>query len=361
MIKILTLSILTIVITVQASASHRFQSNYPCVDNGKYCINSGERKIGDFKVHRDCWEWAYVKTCAYPSKNDCRLYDHCYAGGNKGCLLQDSLSNCVNMKKEFSCKSWLVTNKQDQVVRTGFEEKEGKDTLLCKGIPCIDGNCVDKSYTTNGEMMDSLSKLYATSNMKPDKNGNFNLFAGSGMSCSKKPVGYSNCCVTSGSNKGWGKNMGAKCTKDEITLMEQRSKNLCVYVGKKSSKYMGVTATIKHSFCCFGNLLDKVVQVEGRKQLNRNFGSSGKTDCRGFTLEEIQRIDWSKVDFAEFIEDLKVKFAGKYKIPNAQDVSNTIEHSMGSIRKYDDHSSNRENNMSGWNNVITDNATAIEE
>ena len=62
------------------------------------------------------------------------------------------------------------------MVRTGLIEKEGREKLVCKGIPCIDGNCVDKSYETNGEMMDSLSKLYATSNMNPDKDGNFNLF-----------------------------------------------------------------------------------------------------------------------------------------------------------------------------------------
>jgi conjugal transfer mating pair stabilization protein TraN len=113
-------------------------------------------------------------------------------------------------------------------------EKDGLETLVCKGVPCIDGNCVDKRYMTNGEMMDSISKLYATSKMNPDKNGNFSLFQGSAAHCSKKATSYSNCCRKD--PKGWGKQLGAKCTKDENDLAERRANNLCVYVGQSSSK-----------------------------------------------------------------------------------------------------------------------------
>ena len=263
------------------------------------------------------------------------------------------------MQREFSCKSWDVVNKENQTARMGFEEKPGKDGLICKGIPCIDGNCVDKSYETNGEMMDSLSKLYATSNMNPDKDGNFNLFQGTDQHCAKKPVGYSNCCQIDG--KGWGKNLGAKCTKDEQTLIDMRSKKLCVYVGKQSTKKMNITTAIKHRFCCFGNLLDKVIQVEGRKQLGRNFGSGSAPDCRGLTLEDIQRIDWNQVDFGEFIDDLKIKFAGTYKTPKAGELASTVGASMESIRKYDDDPSNQANNMSGWNGRVRDDSTEADD
>ena len=314
-------------------AGGRFSSSYPCSDAVKTCASSGTRTIEGFQVHRDCWEWSYVKTCNYPSNNDCRLYEHCYGVGDKDCLLKDSLGNCVNMQREFSCKRWVVVNKENKTARTGFKEKPGKDGLICKGIPCIDGNCVDKSFETNGQMMDSLSKLYATSEMNPDKDGNFNLFQGSNQHCAKKPVDYSNCCHID--DKGWGKELGAKCTRDEQTLMDMRSKNLCVYVGKETKKKAGIPVLVKHRYCCFGNLLDKVVQVEGRKQLGRSFGSGSNPDCRGFTLEEIQKIDWNKIDFTEFIEDLKVKFAGSYKAPDAEDLAATIEGSLSDISGFD--------------------------
>jgi len=321
-----------------ANAGNRFSSKYSCSDIGKTCISSGTREVDGLKVHRDCWEWSYVKSCNYPSKNDCRLYSHCYAVGDNDCLLQDSLGNCVNMKREFSCKSWEIVNVENETARMGFKEKPGKEGLVCKGIPCMDGHCVDKSFETNGKMMDSLSKLYATKEMKPDKDGDFNLFQGATAGCSKKATGYSNCCRIG--KVGWGSNIGAKCTKDEITFMEQNQNNLCVYVGSKKKKTAGVHTLTKHKHCCFGQILDKVIQVEGRKQLGKNFGTASSPDCRGLTLKEIQTIDWDKVDFGEFIQSIKVKFAGRYKTPTASDLKNTIESSIDGIEGFDSDLSN---------------------
>jgi hypothetical protein len=330
----------------QCLAGNRFTSNYSCSDAVKTCVSSGVRKVDGFDVHRDCWEWSYSKTCNYPSKNNCRLYEHCYAVANRECLLWDSIGNCVNLKREFSCKSWENSTKEDKEARVDLVAKDGQEGLVCNNIPCIDGHCVDKSYMTNGEMMDSVSKLYMASNMKPDKDHNFNLFAGFASHCSKKAACYSNCCPSTA--KGWGKQLGAKCTKDEVSLMNLRSKNLCVYVGKTTSKTMGVPTVVKHHFCCFGNMLEKVVQVEGRKQLGTNFGSGGSPNCKGLTLDEIQKLDFSKMDFSEFINELMVKFTGSYKTPNPDEIKDTIENHMN-IRKYDDNENNPDNNLSGIN------------
>lgn len=325
-------------------AGNRFTSNYSCNDAVKTCVSSGVRKVDGFDVHRDCWEWSYSKTCNYPSKNDCRLYEHCYAVANRECLLWDSIGNCVNLKREFSCKSWENSTKEDKEVRVDLVAKDGQEGLVCNNIPCIDGHCVDKSYMTNGEMMDSVSKLYTASNMKPDKDHNFNLFAGFANHCSKKVAGYSNCCPST--PKGWGKQIGAKCTKDEVSLMNLRSKNLCIYVGKQNKGVM--KTVVKHHFCCFGNMLEKVVQVEGRKQLGTNFGSGGSPNCKGLTLDEIQKLDFSKMDFSEFINELMVKFTGSYKTLNPGEIKDTIENHMN-IRKYDDNENNPDNNLSGIN------------
>lgn len=337
----------TLMLIANSSGNDKFISSYPCTDSAKTCLSSGERVVEGMKVYRNCWEWGYSKTCAYPSKNDCRLYDHCYAVSNRECLLKDSLGNCVNLLREFSCESWEYTPKEDKQARVDLVEKEGKETLVCKGIPCIDGNCVDKSYFTNGEMMDSVSKLYSASAMKPDKDNNFNLFAGFNSHCSKKAVGYSNCCPNTA--KGWGRQIGAKCTKDEQSLMNLRSKNLCVPVGKEIK---GVRKSIvKYHFCCFGNMLEKVVQVEGRKQLGINFGSGGRPNCRGLTLEEMQRLDFDKMDFSEFINELMVKFAGTYKTPNPNEIKSTIKKHM-SINKYDDNEKNEGNRFNGLNKNV---------
>lgn len=341
-----------LVIVRTTLADNRFTSSYPCTDTAKTCISSGEKEIDGFKVRRDCWEWAYTKSCDYPSKNDCSKYRHCYFVKNNDCLLRDSLGTCVNQQQEFSCKSWEPVTIERNRVKTRLKEKEETESLVCSGIPCIDGNCVDKSYETNGEMFDALSKLHAAGKMNPDKHGNFNLFQGSAQHCSKKATEYSNCCRED--PRGWGRQLGAKCTRDENDLAERRAKNLCVYVGKSSSKTLGATMVVKHHFCCWGNMLDKVIQVEGRKQLGLSFGSGGSPNCRGLSMEEMQRLDFSRMDFAEFINDFKAKFAGRYKAPKAGELGRTIEGSISGIRKYDNDPGNQENNMSGWNEKITD-------
>lgn len=353
----LILTIFILIFGCDVIAGSKFNPGYPCSDAVRTCVSSGEREVQGFKVYRACWEWAYVKTCNYPSKDDCKLYGHCYAVANRECLLKDFMGNCVNLQREFSCKSWLSTQKENQEARVDLIEKDGEERVVCKGIPCLDGNCVDKSYLTNGEMMDSVSKLYAASNMKPDKDYNFNLFAGFANHCSKKPVGYSNCCPDT--SKGWGKQLGAKCTKDEISLIKLREKKLCEYVGKKSSGTKPVHVN-KHYYCCFGNTLERVIQVEGRKQLGLSFGSDGSPDCRGLTMEEIQQLDFSKIDFTDFINELTVKFTGTYKTPNPQEIASTIKTHMN-IKEYDGDENNPDNRFAGLNQNIKDDSQEAEE
>lgn len=357
-LQLLAIAIVLTDFTTSAYAGNRFTSNYPCSDSVKTCVSSGTRIIDGFEVYKNCWEWSYIKTCNYPSKDDCKNYRHCYAVADKECLLKDSLGNCVNLKREFSCKSWQFSKKDNKEARVDLVEKDGQEGLVCDGIPCIDGNCVDKSYLTNGEMMDSISKLYAVSNMKPDKDYNFNLFAGFASHCTKKAAGYSNCCPDT--PEGWGKQLGAKCTKDENSLMTLRSKNLCADVGKENKQRMGISTGVKHHFCCFGNMLEKVIQVEGRKQLGMNFGSGGSPNCRGLTIEEIQRLDFSKIDFSEFINELLVKFTGTYKTPNPQEISDTIKSHMN-IGEYDGDENNPDNKFTGFNTNIKDDSWEAQE
>jgi len=348
------------------ASSLRFAAQYTCSNGSRSCVSSGVRTIDWFQVHKDCWEYSYQKTCNYPSKNDCSKYVDCYSVSIVDCLLRDSIGNCVNQKEEFSCKRWVPAEVENQKVKTGFTEKDGPEGLICRGIPCIDGNCVDKSYETNGEMMDSISKLYMVSQMKDAGNVNMQIFTGFGQHCSKKATSYTNCCSV-GQN-GWGTNLGAHCSANEKQLIEQRKKNLCVYVGKENKGVM--KTVVKHHYCCFGNLLQKVIQVEARKQLyakglisatDKNFGSGGRTNCRGLTLAELQNLDFDKMNLTEFIEDFKAKFVGRYKAPNVGDMESRVKGSATSnIKRGDDNPQNKENNKAGWSGKVVDDSFETE-
>jgi len=344
----MVIALIIICIGFDAKSGARFVSNYSCSDAEKYCISSGTRTIDGFEVTRDCWEWGYTKTCNVPSLNDCAQHARCYSLGRRNCLLKDYYGACINWEKEFSCKRWVPTYLESSHVRYNTEEKEGQEGLVCKGIPCIDGNCIDKSYEMDEEMMNSVSKLYALSQGQSD-GYNFKIFEGAGRHCSKKPVGYSNCCRLEKPGAGWGREIGAKCTKDENYLMEQRQKNLCVYVGKKSKKTAGVTTVIKHHFCCFSNILEKIIQVQGRAQLGINFGCGGSPDCRGLTLEELERIDFSLIDFSEFAEEVQKRMV----LPKGGDVEERILSSLPNINRFDeDRPAREENKLAGVNQSL---------
>jgi len=353
-----SISFIMIVLLMQsgyAEAGNRFISSYSCSDAVKTCVSSGTRIVDGFAVTKDCWQWAYTKTCNYPSRDNCKNYSHCYAVAELPCLLRDSLGNCVNLQKEFSCKSWEPVTIDKETVRMGVAQREGKDRLVCRGVPCIDGNCIGKGYLTDADMMDSVSKLYAVSRMKEGADPNFKLFAGFAQNCSKKATSYTNCCSIS--LKGWGKQLGAKCSKDEIDLIDKRQKNLCVYVGKENKQTMGITSVVKHHYCCFGSLLNKVIQVEGRKQLGMSFGSGKSPDCRGLTLAEIMQLDFSKMDFSEFYVDLLKRM----KLPKIEEVNARINSSLSSIRKYDGKPDNKKNNLTGWSSQVKNDSFEAQE
>lgn len=307
-----------------ALAGNRFASNYHCYDSGKVCVDSGSKTVEGFEVTRPCWQWSYTKTCSYPSRNDCGKYIECYFIVNKECLLRDSLGNCVNQKKEFSCRRWVPTKIESQHIRYGTEEKDGPENTVCYGVPCIDGNCVDKSYEIDEDMTKSVAQLYAFSQGK--NNGyQFSIFEGQGKKCKEYVANSLRCCQVH--PKGWGKNIGMGCSNDQRALAELRRKNLCVDVGITKEKNLGIkTAEIYH-YCCFKNVLEKTIQVQGRQQLGKNFGSGGNPDCRGLTLEEIEQIDWSKIDFSEVEAELSQKLVKE----NTGDIKARINNSFGKV------------------------------
>jgi len=329
--KIVLISVMLVQMfaSFSVNAGIRFNSSYPCSNAEKYCVSSGTKTVEGFAVTRDCWEWAYSKRCEYPSKNDCAQHARCYSLGQRDCLMRDSLGNCINIKKEFSCKRWSPTHIESETVRYGTEDKEGQEGLVCKGIPCIDGNCIDKSYDMDADMVSSVSQLGALSQGKNTEAG-FKIFEGVGRRCAKKAMEYSNCCQVF--PKGWGKKLGAKCTKDEDILSEQRQKNLCVPAGSEDIKSAGIKIGKKHHYCCWGNLLEKTIQVQARKQLGMVFTDGRKPNCRGLTLEELARVDFSKMDFSEVAADIHKKMS----LPDIGDVENRVKDSLGSITKFDD-------------------------
>ena len=100
--------------------------------------------------------------------------------------------------------------------------------------------------------------------------------------------------------------LGGECNEEERDLYLAVSEGKCKKIGK-------ITELLQttHVYCCFPTKLSRIVQEEGRKQLGLSFGTAKKPKCQGLSIEELGRIDFEKIDFTEFVEELEEKINTK--------------------------------------------------
>jgi hypothetical protein len=82
---------------------------------------------------------------------------------------------------------------------------------------------------------------------------------------------------------------------------KEDSSGRCAYI-KKKKKYLKlgfikILQWTRYEYCCFDSLLARIIWDHGRNQLR-----TGTTDCRGFTLEEFQKIDFNDIDYSEWTD-----------------------------------------------------------
>ncbi len=257
-----------------------------CSYDSRICTQGRQtRLIEGIPITRDCWQEKLTYSCAYPAKDDCGpLRARGCAQINSTCK-QMTGGTCVAYTQTYQCKGKTQIGQQITGGSTPF---------------CLDGNCRDQSYEPNDEMMSTLAQLSLLKSMEGKLNS---IFKGEEHQCSKHILNFKDCC---GSGKGWSKSIGlGGCKAKEKLLQEKRKAKLCHYVGTYcAKKILGKCVKKKSSFCCFGTKLLKAFHEQGRPQINLGWGDAKYPLCRGFTIEEIQRIDFSKLDLREAFEDL---------------------------------------------------------
>ncbi|MCS7199934.1 MAG: conjugal transfer protein TraN [Caldimicrobium sp.] len=85
----------------------------------------------------------------------------------------------------------------------------------------------------------------------------------------------------------------------------------CHYIGERCvKKLLGTCVQKTKVFCCFNSKLARIIHQQGRPQLttfgpNGGWGSAKSPNCRGFTAKEFQSLDFGRIDFSEYIEDIQ--------------------------------------------------------
>ena len=231
-------------------------------------------------------------------------------------------------EKSKTCKTQILGVCLEYNVNLDCEERTCKASNLQCGETffCIDGDCYDEVQKQNDNFSEAASGLAALGEAAESFSAeNLRVFTGNAASCSKKPIGLSDCCADS----GWGNDIGlTQCSEEEKSLSDAKEKKLTIELGEYcAEKVLGVCIRKKKSYCQFDSKMTRIIQEQGKQQLGLGFGSKKDPDCSGFTPEQLQQVDFSKIDMSDFYEDLNANM----ELPNMQEIQDRINDKYGDL------------------------------
>jgi conjugal transfer mating pair stabilization protein TraN len=97
------------------------------------------------------------------------------------------------------------------------------------------------------------------------------------------------------------------CEQAEQILAMKRDNRLCHGVGSYCSSRLPIIrlcVETTESYCCFNSRLARILNEQGRSQLGRSWGGPQSPDCSGFTVGQLQALDFSRMDLTEFYAEI---------------------------------------------------------
>ena len=302
--------------TITYEPQDRWEDNCIGLANSKICTFQSEqcvqptstKIIQTIPVTRACWEkeLGYLcggseteGSCAPLRKQGCeQISSVCEEKSDSGCLKYSRLYRCPTK----DCHN------------TG---------IICNGTSyCLDGDCVSHQRQPDADFQKAVSALSASMDAAKQFDQHF-IFAGKPKFCRNFILGAAYCCA----DDGWLIDSHLlSCNQEEKELGNEKEKGLSHYIGRYEEGCVGgICAKKIKSYCSFPTKLARIVQEQGRdNQLGRHFGSAEKPDCSGLTAEELQKIDFSRIDFKEFYDDI----AKNQSIEDQQKLNQRIENEM---------------------------------
>jgi conjugal transfer mating pair stabilization protein TraN len=100
------------------------------------------------------------------------------------------------------------------------------------------------------------------------------------------------------------------CEQAEQVLAMKRDSRLCHGVGSYCSSrtpIVKVCVEKTESYCCFNSRLARILNEQGRAQIGKSWGSAQSPDCSGFSVAQLQSLDFSRMDLSEFYAEIAPK------------------------------------------------------
>lgn len=286
-----------------------------CALQSEVCTSSEPvtRAVDGISITRPCWAWERAYQCNRTGQaNDCAELD-----GNAACsfVREDCLTEevpCPTVDRVYRCPLPPAPSAEKQ--------------FICDGdIYCIGGECETIDRQPNAEFRDAVVALNAAAQAGREFDADtLSLFKGERETCRKKVFGLLNCCAGKAFPLIPGANLlvALGCNSEELLLHQRDATGLCAYVGSYcSDSVLGICVTKKKVYCCFESKLSRILQEQGRPQLNKPWDKPKRETCQGFSIEEFARLDLSRMDFSE----VYAEFQGAAKLPEELGTVETMQ------------------------------------
>ncbi|WP_172455801.1 conjugal transfer protein TraN [Vibrio mediterranei] len=265
-----------------------------CVLIGRTCVEGAEtRMINGAPIYKDCWRYKEEYSCLSDNTaSTCDTIDQTKCTVSKTeCLVTGHNGICTSTAYTYTCQ----------------EKTSDKDVISCGDqIFCMGDDCYDTSYEPNNEFGLAAAYLNAAvqAGTEVDSEFDIDIFTAHKSTCTQYPLNTVDCCDDS----GWANGSITGCSNEDKALISERKAKLTHFVGTYCSKELplfGTCIEYKQSYCTYSSMLARLVQEGGRLQLGRGWGSAENPDCKGMTPDELVSLDFTKIDFTEYIEQLQ--------------------------------------------------------
>ena len=269
-----------------------------CTPKTPVCTEGAATKtINGVPTYLDCWKKRI--------DHQCELTDSCEPLLNlRKSTTTSDISNCTQKTKTCGLEILGVCLSYDVSLECEKRDCENRNLVCGETSFCLDGDC----YQGEGEQNENFSEAVAglgalNAAAESFSKDTVKIFTGFGASCDKKPVGLSDCCA----DDGWGNDIGlTECSAEEKGLAKAKEGGLTIELGQYcAEKVLGVCIRKKKSYCQFDSKMARIIQEQGKVQLGLNFGTKKNPVCTGITPEQMQQLDFDKIDFSDFYEDME--------------------------------------------------------